>query len=82
MARYRVGSKVRMTADALDNYGQEYAGKKFTISHVATEYMPSAQFFAQGKPEGCHPGYDEASGDALYDFDELEFSLYEWEVTQ
>ena len=48
--------------------------------------MPSAQFFAQGKPEGYRPGYDKFAGGALYDLERVDtgevlgFSLYSWEL--
>lgn len=69
-----------MTEPALENYGEAYRGRRFTVSHVATAYMPAAQFFAHGKPDGFHPGFDESAGCALYDLNGLNFSLYEWEV--
>lgn len=77
----KIGNKVKMTKDALDNYGEEYRDKTFTIEHVSTRYMPANEFFSSGKPSGFHPGYDEAAkGRPLYDLEELEFSLYWWEV--
>lgn len=78
--RKPVGSKVKMTADAVENYGKEYAGKTLTITHAANKYMPASQFYAQGKPEGYHPGYDEGAGGWLYDFSEINFSLYSHEL--
>ncbi|MFA5217119.1 hypothetical protein [Sulfuricurvum sp.] len=77
----KIGNTVFMNEDALENYGNGYKDKPLTITHIATKYMPSKQFFAEGKPKGYHPGYDESvSPMALYDFEELEFSLYEWEI--
>ena len=64
----------------LDNYGQKYAGKAFRVSHVATAYMPAAEFYAKGRPAGFHPGFDGSANCALYDCDGLTFSLYEWEI--
>lgn len=64
------GDTFKMTEEALDNYGEEYRDKIFTVSHVATS-------------KEDHPGYDEAAdGMKLYDADELKFSLYEYEVEQ
>jgi len=81
MAKFRAGDKVKMTKAALENYGAEYAGQVFTVGHVATQYMPAAQFYAAGQPAGFHPGYDESAAPAaLYDFEELTFSLYDWEI--
>ena len=79
-ARHKIGDKVKMTADALENYGEKYAGDTFTVTHVSTRYMPADEFFSKGKPAGYHPGYDESAGCALYDLRGLGFSLYEWEV--
>lgn len=78
---YKIGTKVTMTDGALENYGEEYRGKVLVISHVATKYMPSEEFFAKGMPDGYHCGYDEsANGKPLYDFEDFESSLYWWEV--
>lgn len=86
MARFKVGDIVEMTADAIENYGEEWAGVPLEITAVATKYMPAAQFFAMGKPEGYHPGYDDVgNGEGLYDLcevcgGELPFSLYDFEL--
>lgn len=79
-AKYKIGDQVSLTSDALTNYGEQYSGKKFTISHVATKYMPASEFYAKGKPNGYHPGFDASAYGALYDCIGLHFSLYEWEV--
>ncbi len=42
--------------------------------------MKAKAFYAHGKPEGYHPGYDGSSRSALYDFVGLSFSLYDWEM--
>lgn len=81
----RVGSIVTMRRDALENYGEKWRGVSLTITHVATAYMPAKEFFAKGKPQGYHPGYDK-SGGPLYDLkrtdtgEDLPMSLYGWEV--
>ena len=79
---FSIGEKVKMTKDALDNYGQEYAEKILIIESKANKYMCAEQFFAKGKPEGYHPGYDNAGmpGVWLYDCEGLTFSLYDWEL--
>lgn len=77
---HKVGDSIQLTANALDNYGQQYAGKTFRVSHVATRSMPAAEFYAKGKPAGYHPGFDAGAGCALYDCDGLGFSVYEWEI--
>lgn len=76
----RVGDSFRLTANALDNYGQQYTDRTFAVSHVSTAYMPAAEFYAKGKPAGYHPGFDTAAGCALYDAEGLTFSVYEWEI--
>ena len=86
MAKFNAGDIVEMTADAIENYGEEWAGVPLEITAVATKYMPATQFFAMGRPEGYHPGYDDAvSGEGLYDLrevdgEELSFSLYDFEL--
>lgn len=80
---YKIGQRIKMTKDAIENYGNEYEYKTFTISHISTKYMPAKEFFEKNKPIGYHPGYDESeNGMPLYDFNELTFSLYDWEVTK
>ena len=86
MAEYKVGDFVEMSSDALDNYGEEWAGVPLEVTHVATRYMPASSFFPSGCPKGYHPGYDEsANGEGLYDLsvvdgEALPFSLYDWEL--
>lgn len=80
MPRHKIGDRIQMTADAIANYGTQYAGQTFTITSVATAYMPAAQFYAQGRPAGYHPGFDSSTGCALYDCANLNMSLYEWEI--
>lgn len=82
-----MGKRVVMTKDAVENYGSEWYGVVLEITHTARRYMPAAQFFAQGKPAGYHPGYDPGADNApLYDLkrvatgEKVPFSLYSWEV--
>ena len=69
----RLGDKFTLTENAIENYGTQYAGREFPVSHVATN-------------TNQHPGYDEvvnAEGYepmALYDAKELNFSVYEYEI--
>lgn len=66
----KIGEKFTLTNDAVENYGEEYRDKVFTVSHVATSQ------------EG-HRGYDDSmEGMALYDAEELNFSVYEYEVEE
>ncbi len=83
----RKNQTCKMTDEALENYGQEWAEVELVVTHVAHSYMPAKQFFAMGKPEGYHPGYDEGvKGQKLYDLkrkdtgEEINFSLYDWEL--
>lgn len=62
----KIGDKIKLTEDALDNYGQEYAGKTFRVTSVA-------------KNKRQHQGYDEGVVGNLIDVDGLEFSLYDYE---
>lgn len=77
---YDIGDRFRLSSNALDNYGSQYADRVFTVRSWADHY---------GKPADCcgdnprdphgHPGFDEAAGRAIYD-SELPFSVYEWEM--
>ena len=84
--RFRVGSRVVMTPDAIDNYGANWQGIVFKVTHVSTAYMPADEFFSKGKPEGYHPGFDPEAGSALYDIaiegtgEGLDNSFYDWEL--
>jgi hypothetical protein len=75
--RFKVGDKFQLSKDALDNYGEEYAGKTFTVRAVYTHYVPAAKM--ESDPSG-HPGFDEAGGSCLYGSQELNFDVYEWEM--
>jgi hypothetical protein len=46
--------KVVMGEDALSNYGEEWRGVVLEVTHSANRYMPAADFFAKGKPQGYH----------------------------
>ncbi len=37
MAKFRVGSRVKLTDDAIANYGEQYRDRVFRITHVATK---------------------------------------------
>jgi hypothetical protein len=65
----KIGDKVKMTRDAVENYGSQYAGQVFTISHVATNTNE-------------HPGYDTGVGGKLYDLEGFNSSLYDYELIQ
>ena len=80
----KVGDTVKVTSD---NPGYDgFRDRVLVITHVATAYMPASEFFAQGRPQGFHPGFDEGTGEELYDFEDYETgeaigcSLYDWEV--
>lgn len=77
------GDQFKLTDEAIENYGEQYRDQVFTVSHVADKYMPSDEFYKKGMPEGYHPGYDSGlEGENLYDAEELEFSVYDYEVIQ
>ena len=78
---------VFMTNDAINNYGEQWRGVALVITHSANKYMPAKEFFANGKPDGYHPGYDDSiKGEKLYDLkradtsEALNMSLYAYEV--
>jgi len=64
---YIKGDKITMSDDAVEGYGEKYRGVVYT---VLAGYTNSQE----------HPGFDSSAGSALYDFEEIEFSLYEWEM--
>lgn len=64
----RKGDHFFLTDDAVDNYGEKYRDKIFTVSNVARNSKE-------------HRGYDEGmNGMNLYDAEELSFSVYEFET--
>lgn len=64
----KVGDKITLTDEAIENYGEEYQNKEFTIEHIAFS-------------KNDHIGYDNGlEGMALYDLRELDFSVYEYEI--
>ena len=73
---YRIGDRFKLTSDAVDNYGEDYAGKVFTVRAVYTHYVPAANMASD--PTG-HPGFDGGSG-PLYGSNELDFDVYGWEM--
>ena len=83
----KIGTEVKMTADAVDNYGEKWSGVTLVVTHEATKYMPAKEFYDRGMPNGYHPGYDE-SGGALHDLkredsgEQLPMSLYSWELVK
>jgi hypothetical protein len=77
--RFDVGDSVRLTPEARKNYEIETGGPR-TVTHVATAQMNAERFFAEGKPDGFHPGFDPASGSALYDVHNAPVSFYGYEL--
>lgn len=84
---YKKGDKVRMSDNAIDNYGEENRNKIFIVTHCANDYMPANEFYQKGMPDGFHPGYDEEIyPEGLYDLkysetnEDFPCSLYDWEL--
>jgi hypothetical protein len=74
MKTRKIGTKVKMTDDAIENYGEKWKGVVFIVTHVAHSTKE-------------HPGYDDGvSPEGLYDLkiektkEEIPFSLYDWEL--
>ena len=72
----RKGTKVQMTDDALENYGEQWRDVELVITHVA-------------QSEAEHPGYDMGVyPQRLYDLERtdtgeaLGMSLYDWELVK
>lgn len=78
--RFRVGSRVILSDDALENYGAQHEGRVFVVESVSTKYMPATKFYEKGQPTGYHPGFDDASGCALYSLIGFNSDLYDYEL--
>lgn len=65
---YKVGDKVMLTSDALENYGSKYKDKVFKVEIVSTS-------------TDDHPGFDDGMGEALYDLKNFNNSVYDYEIT-
>ncbi len=83
--KHYVGDTVRIRTDNDNECYLDYCGMDLRVTHKATRYMPAKEFFAAGRPQGYHPGYDASTGCALYDLETLDgtvvpFSLYDWEI--
>lgn len=72
---YNIGDKFRLSPNAIENYGDKYLGRKFTVSGWFSHYA---------KPGSCdphgHPGFDKYAGSCLYESESLNFAVYEWEM--
>lgn len=73
---YHIGDKFTMSAAALDNYGEGYCDKVFTVRARYDHYAPVSKM---ANDRTGHPGFDAAGGKFLYG-SELNFDLYEWEM--
>lgn len=65
----KVGDKFVLTDEAVDNYGEEYRDRVFTVTYVS-------------RNTDDHPGYDTGVGELLYDAEDFGNSVYEYEVEQ
>jgi hypothetical protein len=82
--RFKIGSRVRVSRENDNEIYAPFRGLDLLVTHVSTRYMPAKDFFASGRPEGYHPGFDDC-GAALYDLkratgEAIECSLYDWEL--
>ena len=78
--KYKIGDKIKLTSDALENYGEGYKNTVLEITHIATSYMPAKEYYAKGQPSSYHPGFDSSAKSTLYDFKNFPNSLYKWEM--
>ena len=72
---YAIGDTFQLSDDALDNYGEKYRGKVFTVTGVYDHYNKNPW----GSDPTGSPGFDEGADSALYG-SELPFDVYEWEM--
>lgn len=77
----RIGQKFKLTANAVENYGEEYRDRVFQVTRAYDHYAPPGS----GHPTG-HPGFDAGAGKRLYEFkdaitgEDMEFAVYSWEM--
>lgn len=68
--QFKIGSKVKVSPENDNENYDSFRNKVLTVSNVATN-------------EREHPGYDTGmNGQALYDFDGIPCSLYDYELIQ
>jgi hypothetical protein len=71
------GSRFVLTADAVENYGEEHRGVVYEVTDVYREY---------GRGPGQHLGYDGTNREGLYEFkrvsdgEPMQFAVYSWEM--
>lgn len=77
------GDKFKLTSDALENYGEQYRDKVFTVRSWANKCVPAKEYFASpASYPHAHPGYDNGvSPQRLYEADGFPGAVYDWEVT-
>lgn len=83
--KLKPNDRFTLTEEAIENYGEQYRDKVFTVTHASNQYMSVKEFYSRNQPQGYHPGYDEglvANGKrpGLYYAEGLNFSVYDWEV--
>jgi hypothetical protein len=74
--QYKVGAKFKLTEDAVENYGEQYRDKVFSVSKWFDHYTP-IHYAADAHG---HPGFDTSAGSPLYEANDLHFALYEQEM--
>ncbi len=74
-AKYHVGDKFSLSADALDGY--RVGPGPYTVRAVYDHYCKPADM---ARDASGHPGFDANGGSALYGSVELPFDVYEWEM--
>lgn len=72
---FKIGDKFKLSADALENYGEQYADKVFRVDAWFDHYAK----LGSNDPHG-HPGFDAGAGSPLYETKDLSFAVYEWEM--
>ncbi len=75
MHKFLVGERFKLTSDALDNYGEKYSSKVFTVRQWFNRHMPVGKCGTHD-----HPGYDGSTCDLLYEADGLNIAVYGWEM--
>jgi hypothetical protein len=81
---YRIGQRVVLTQNALDNYGELYRGVVFLVTEWYDHYVPTSRPGWENDSHG-HPGFNAGAGGVLYSIKGIKGEaapgdVYSWEL--
>jgi hypothetical protein len=77
---FRRGQKVKLSPEALENYGEEYRDKVYKIEQWYDHQVSSQHYYFHADEHG-HPGYDgDATTGKLYHLAGFPSDLYDLEL--